>query len=80
MMLLPKKKKKAGILFEFKIKEGKETIEYAAERALQQIEEKKYEVELLQAEVSSILKYGIAFDKKKVAVKGKEEIIEKIRA
>lgn len=76
MMLFPKEKKKPGILLEFKIKEGKETLDHAAGRALEQIEKKKYDVELLQAEVSSILKYGIAFDKKKVAIKGTKEIKE----
>lgn len=78
MMLSPKQKEKSGILLEFKIKERKEerkkTLDHAAEQALKQIKKKRYETELLQAEISSVLKYGIAFNKKKVAIKGTEEI------
>ena len=73
LMLLPKEKEKPGILFEFKIKEATETLEHAADRALKQIQEKKYDTELLQAKVSYVIKYGIAFDKKKVAVKVKQD-------
>ncbi len=75
-MLLPKEKEKPGILFEFKIKEATETLEHAADRALKQIQEKKYDTELLQAKVSYVIKYGIAFDKKKVAVKVKQTILQ----
>ena len=73
LMLLPKEKEKPGILFEFKIKEATETLEHAADRALKQIQEKKYDTELLQAKVSYVIKYGIAFDKKKVAIKVKQD-------
>ncbi len=76
LMLLPKEKEKPGILFEFKIKEENETLEHAADRALKQIEEKKYDTELLQSKVSYVIKYGIAFDKKKVAVKVKQDILQ----
>ena len=76
LMLLPKEKEKLGILFEFKIKEATETLEHAADRALKQIQEKKYDTELLQAKVSYVIKYGIAFDKKKVAVKVKQTILQ----
>ena len=76
LMLLPKEKEKPGILFEFKIKEATETLEHAADRALKQIQEKKYDTELLQAKVSYVIKYGIAFDKKKVAVKVKQTILQ----
>ena len=73
LMLLPKEKEKPGILFEFKIKEATETLEHAADRALKQIQEKKYDTELLQTKVSYVIKYGIAFDKKKVAIKVKQD-------
>jgi hypothetical protein len=71
IMLIPKSHAKNGIIIEFKKVEHdeKETLETAVESALHQIEEKQYESELKGLGISTIFKYGIAFDGKDVLVK-----------
>lgn len=68
--LIPLDKSKKGIVIEFKVVNSnkKETLEKAVESALKQIEEKKYEAELLSLGIKDVLKLGIAFEGKKVKV------------
>ena len=68
IMLIPLKKQNTGIIIEFKKiwPESKETLELAANKALNQIEDKHYAQE---RGIQSIIAYGIAFKKKKLLVK-----------
>ena len=66
--LFPKKPNYPGILFEFKKVSRKETLEQAAQRALDQIEEKKYAQELVSRGVKDIVSVGIAFAGKELLV------------
>ncbi|HAN09202.1 MAG TPA: AAA family ATPase [Clostridiales bacterium] len=61
VILIPKSNKKRGIIIEFKKAKKVQTIEAAAEVAIQQIEEKKYDVMLKEHEVKEIVKLGIGF-------------------
>jgi len=71
VMLIPLDLKKRGIVIEFKKVDHKktETLEIAVQKAIDQIEEKKYETELRQMGIHDITKIGIAFDGKKTLVK-----------
>ena len=44
-------------------------VRFVADKALQQIDEKKYDTDLRDADVDSIIKIGIAFRGKNVVVK-----------
>ena len=71
VMIIPKDHNKAGVIIEFKktnIYEN-ETLEKAADNALAQIEEKKYEQELLDLGIKNIIKLAIVFQGKKVLIK-----------
>ena len=70
-MLIPLDQAGRGIVIEFKKVNHKknETLEIAVQKALEQIEEKKYETELQQMGVKDITKIGIAFDGKRTLVK-----------
>jgi hypothetical protein len=67
IMLIPKNTADNGIIIEFKTP-LKGTIEDAARDALKQIEEKRYEQELIEAGCTRVLKYGIAFEDKEAYV------------
>ena len=54
---------------EFKIVRPGETLETTAQKALDQIREKKYAQELYDKSISSIIEYGIAFEGKQIFVK-----------
>lgn len=71
VMIIPKDRNKRGIIMEFKKVDRfeNETVEAALEAALKQIEEKKYETELLALGVKDIVKVGIVFNGKLVKVK-----------
>lgn len=75
-VLLYPKTGKDGIIIEFKAvrEEKKETLESAVELAMQQIEEKQYEQELLASGVPAgqIRKYAFAFQGKNVLIATKE--------
>jgi hypothetical protein len=60
-----------GYVIEFKTvdKEDNETVETAAAAALAQIEEKKYETELIARGIENIKKLAIVFNGKDVTVK-----------
>ena len=69
-MLIPRVASVPGFVYEFKYtKDEKVDLDMLAEEALKQIEEKKYETELLDAGVKNIIKIGIAFRGKNVVVK-----------
>ena len=75
VMLVPRKLTDTAVILEFKVldgDDGESTLEDTAANALKQIEEKKYETELLARGIpeENILKYGFAF-------KGKECLIRK---
>ena len=70
IMLMPRKKNLPGFVYEFKFTADKNTdLEVLAEQALRQIEEKKYDTELLDAGITKIHKLGIAFRGKSAVVK-----------
>lgn len=70
IMLIPRIKSVPGFIYEFKYtKEEKTDLNELAEEALRQIDEKKYETELLDSGVKEIIKIGIAFRGKNVVVK-----------
>lgn len=73
VMLIPKgtavrSEASKGVILEFKKVKRNETLEHAAAAALQQIEDKRYETELLEREVKDIIKVGIAFRGKELCI------------
>ena len=72
VMLKPLNKEDDGIILEFKIYNPKKEadLEETVQAALKQIEEKRYEQELLDSGVkkSHIRKYGFAFAGKKILI------------
>ena len=70
IQLMPLANDIPGFLFEFKYtKDARENLESLADKALQQIDDKKYDTELRNAGVKSIIKIGIAFRGKNAVVK-----------
>lgn len=71
IMLVPHDRTKLGIIIEFKKVSvfRKETLESAADLALEQIYEKNYTAELKALEINNILAYGISVHGKQVLVK-----------
>jgi hypothetical protein len=73
VMLVPKNPKDLGILMEFKKvdRSKKADLETAAVSALEQIEEKQYNQELLDRGIKKMLFIGLAFEGKKVLIRHK---------
>lgn len=71
VMVIPKDKSKLGLIIEFKKvnKRRNETLEEAAIKALEQIQHKKYSVELEELGIKNILELAIAFDGKEVMIR-----------
>ena len=70
IMLIPKDKALPGFIYEFKFtKDESVDLNQLAETALKQIEEKKYDTELLNVGITTIRKVGIAFRGKYAIVK-----------
>lgn len=70
IQLIPLAKGIPGFIFEFKYtKDTHINLDSLADLAIKQIEEKKYDTELLDAKVQSIVKIGIAFCGKNAVVK-----------
>ncbi|MCQ9628369.1 AAA family ATPase [Cetobacterium somerae] len=65
--LEPKDKSNYGLIFEFKIGD-KNSIEEKAKEALAQINEKKYDISMKNNGVSKVIKIGMAFSGKDVAI------------
>ena len=70
VMLIPRVKSMPGFIYEFKFT-ADERVDLCllAEKALEQIDEKKYDTELLDSGVTDIVKIGIAFRGKNAVVK-----------
>ena len=69
LILEPKKKEKPGYIFEFKVAGSEEELENYAKEGFEQIEEKKYDIELVNRGVTEITYIGLAFYKKKLKMK-----------
>ncbi len=70
VVLAPRDRKAPGFIFEFKKvdHEKRETLGIATEKALQQIRDKRYAVELMALGVTNITAIAIAFDGKQIAI------------
>ena len=68
LAMIPIKSNEKAYLMEFKISKTKKGMEESAEKALKQIDEKKYDTKLKARGVKNILKIGIAFYGKEVKV------------
>lgn len=70
IQLMPKSKKRPGILIELKAKKdsSKEQLEHLAQTALSQINEKRYDTEMNTRGIQTIFKYGVAFSGKNVEI------------
>ena len=75
LILEPKKKENPGYIFEFKVAGSEEELESYAEEGFEQIEEKKYDTELINRGVTEITYIGFAFYKKKLKMKYENRII-----
>ena len=75
LILEPKKKENTGYIFEFKVAGNEEELESYAEEGFEQIEEKKYDIELINRGVTEITYIGLAFYKKKLKMKYEKHII-----
>lgn len=77
VMMIPKRKKDPAMILEFKVRDqdAEETLQDTVTAALKQIQEKRYDAELLAQgiEEKQIHHYGFAFEGKKVVI-GTEEI------
>ena len=71
--LIPREKQYPGIIMELKWKSGLEEaeLEKLSTEALNQIDEKRYDLELKEEGIENIIKLGIAFSGKKVVIKSK---------
>ncbi len=66
IMLIPKSINRQGIIMEFKYSVSNNDMSQDAQIALKQIDDKHYDIELIQRGVLNICKYGIAFHGKQV--------------
>jgi hypothetical protein len=69
IMIIPAEKNKLGFIIEFKKTRKKETLESAVKSALEQIDNRKYETELLHRGIKNYKKLAIVFKGKEVSVK-----------
>ena len=69
--LIPRSDKYPGIILEFKSENGldDQELDSLSMEALRQIDDKRYDAEMLNDGVKNILKLGIAFSGKKVKIK-----------
>jgi hypothetical protein len=74
IMIIPRDLSRVGYVMEFKTvdRDDNETADAALDAALEQIEEKKYQAELVERGIKNIKKMAIAFSGKKVYVRCKE--------
>lgn len=74
IMLIPRVKSMPGFIYELKhTKDEKTDLNVLADEALKQINDKKYETELLDSGISNIIRIGIAFRGKNAVVRKKDE-------
>ena len=72
LFIKPVTRRKTAVILELKIAKTFDDLEKRADDALQQIEDKKYEMELKDDGYKNIIKYGISFFKKDCFIKLKE--------
>lgn len=74
VMIIPKDQQKLGIILEFKKVSirRQETLELAADSALQQIRDKKYATEMAAVGITQTVSVGIAFEGKQVLIKSEK--------
>jgi hypothetical protein len=74
LMLIPKDTNKLGIIIEFKKTSAreKETLDMAADRAMEQIKAKGYAQELRQLGIKNVVAYAIAVQGKQILLKAQE--------
>ena len=68
-MKIEKKDGSIGIILEFKTVKEDDKMEEMAEKALEQIREKEYYLDMRERGIQKILEYGIAFNNKKAVLK-----------
>ena len=68
LAMIPIKSNEKAYLMEFKISKTKKGMEERAQKALKQIDEKKYDTKLKARGIKNILKIGVAFYEKEVKV------------
>ncbi len=70
IQLMPRDPKRAGIIIELKARSNcaKEALRVQATEARCQIDDKKYDTDMLQKGIKTILKYGVAFSGKTVEI------------
>lgn len=68
LVLEPKIRSLPGIVMEFKAEKSKDVLTSSVRDALQQIEVKHYDTDLLDRGILEIVKYGIAFSGKNVEI------------
>ena len=71
IFIKPVSRRKTSVILELKVSRTFDELEQRADDALNQIEEKKYEMELRDDGYNNIIKYGISFFKKDCLVKMK---------
>jgi hypothetical protein len=69
IMIIPVDPEKLGYIIEFKKVRRNETLESAVESALKQIDERKYETELVQRGIKTYKKLAVVFNGKDVIIK-----------
>ena len=77
VIIIPNDNTKKGVIIEFKVSENndEESMSQAVEKALKQIDDKKYSDEFLHLGIKKIIKIGIAFCGKIVKLDYKETIL-----
>ncbi len=70
VLVFPNGTEKRGAVLEFKVfREGKETLEQSLDKAMKQIEDKKYRAEVENARATSVTEWACVFDGKKAWVR-----------
>jgi hypothetical protein len=69
ILILAKRRRQLAIIIEIKATDDYRKLDAKSDEALQQIDEKKYDAELIQNGYQKIIKYGIAFCQKDCMVK-----------
>lgn len=69
IQLFPQNNGDPGFIFEFKHGKNADELEQLAEDALRQIEEQKYDTDMIAFGVNKVIKIGIAFHGKKAVVR-----------
>ena len=68
VLIEPNSKKERAFILEFKVADSNENLEKFSKEALEQIINKKYDIELVEKDVKDITYIGIAFYKKQLKI------------